>query len=144
MSFEPHSFAACATPQQSRVRLPMVLYNTGAKPIVVQDMRLRFPEDESPILPWALTRSQLKPANDDGHAFPAVFSILGRTAQQIFVEFGGPFAGGVPARDRQAKIDVKLGHREGWDHLITFTLRAARITDPKHFITYSNGPSDGA
>jgi hypothetical protein len=95
-SFEPHTFAAAATPQQSRVRLPLVLYNTGAKPIVVQDMRLRFPEDQSPILPWAATRSQLMPVPGDGPALPAVFSILGRTAQQMFVEFGGSFAGGVP------------------------------------------------
>jgi hypothetical protein len=32
-SFEPHSFAAVAIPMQSRVRFPLVLYNTGAKPI---------------------------------------------------------------------------------------------------------------
>jgi hypothetical protein len=107
-------------------------------------MRLWFPEGESTILPWAATRSQLRPGSDDQHAFPAVFSIFGRTAQQMFIEFGGPFAGGVPAGDCQAQIDVKLGHREGWDHLIAFTLRATRITDPNHYITYSNRPSDGA
>jgi hypothetical protein len=140
VSFEPQTFAAAATPQQSRVRLPLVLFNTGATPIVVQDMRLRFPEGQSPILPWALTRSQLKPASDDGHAFPAVFSILGRSTVQMFIEFGGPSAGGVPAADCQAQVDVKLGHRDGWDHLLTFTLRASRITDPNHYITYSNRP----
>jgi hypothetical protein len=143
-SFEPHTFAACATRQESRLRFPLVLFNSGAKPIVVQDMRLQFPGIESTVLPWALTRSQLQPGPNDGFALPAVFSILGRTAQQMFIEFGGPFAGGVPAGDCQAQIDVKLGHREGWDHLLTFTLRASRITDPAHFITYSNRPSDAA
>jgi hypothetical protein len=143
VSFEPQTFAAAATPQQSRVRLPVVLFNTGAIPIVVQDMQLRFPEGQGTILPWALTRSQLKPASDDGYVFPAVFSVPGRSTEQMFIEFGGPFAGAVPAGDCQAQIDVKLGHRDGWDHLLTFTLRASRITDPHRFITYSNRP-DGA
>jgi hypothetical protein len=143
-SFEPHTFAAAATPQQSRLRLPLVLFNTGAAPIVVQDMRLRFPGDQSPILPWVTTRSHLGQASDDTWDFPAVFSVLGRTAQQMFIEFGGSFAGGVPADDCQAQIDVRLGHREGWDHLITFTFRAGRITDPHAYITYSNRPSDAA
>jgi hypothetical protein len=87
---------------------------------------------------------KLMPAGDDGHALPAVFSILGRTAQQMFIEFGVPDAGGVPAHDCQAQIDVRLGHRDEWAHLIAFTLRASRITDPDHYIAYSNRPSDGA
>jgi hypothetical protein len=143
-SFEPHSFAAAATRSQSRLRFPLVLYNTGAKPIIVQNMRLRFPGAGSTILPWAATRSQLMPVPQDRPALPAVFSILGRTAQQMFVEFGGPFAGGVPTRDCQAQIDVKLGHRQDWDHLITFTLWGTRITNPNNFITYSNSPSEVA
>jgi hypothetical protein len=141
-SYEPHTFAAAGTPQQSRVRLPLVLFNTGATPIVVQDMRLTFPGRGSAVLPWVTTRSHLD-SSDETWAFPAVFSILGRTAQQMFIEFGGSFAGGVPAADCQAQVDVKLGHRDGWDHLLTFTLRASRITDPTHYITYSNRP-DGA
>jgi len=44
MSFEPHSFAACVTPELSRLRFPLVRYNTGAKPIVVQNIQLWFPE----------------------------------------------------------------------------------------------------
>jgi hypothetical protein len=66
--------------------------------------------------------------------------MAGRTAQQLFIEFGGPFAGGLPTRDYQAQIDVKLGHREDWYHLITFILRASRITSPKRYIAYSNRP----
>ncbi|MFI6354226.1 SsgA family sporulation/cell division regulator [Streptomyces sp. NPDC050743] len=35
-----------------RVRLPLVLHNTGAKPMVVQDLRLTFPDE--PCLPSAI------------------------------------------------------------------------------------------
>jgi hypothetical protein len=142
MSFEPHSFAACVTPQLSRFRFPLVLYNTGAKPIIIQNMRLWFPEKGHTILPWITTRSQLRPERDDVRDFLAAFSIPGRTAQQTFIEFGVPFPfpSGVPAVDYQAQVDVKLGHHQGWSHLITFTLRATRIMDPDHYITYSNLP----
>jgi hypothetical protein len=37
---------------------------------------------------------------------------------------------------------VKLGHHSGWDHLITFTFRATRITDPQRYISYSNRPTE--
>ncbi|SRR6266487_6108771 len=101
-SFEPHTFAACVTPNTLRLRFPSVLYNTGAKPIVVQDMRLSLRSESrwNVPLPWTTTRSQLMPASDDGHAFPAVFSVPGRTAQQMFTEFGGSFPYVLPlARD---------------------------------------------
>ncbi|SRR6266487_917776 len=144
-SFEPQSFAACRTPDILRLRFPLVFYNTGAKPIVVQDMRLSFPKESrwKSLLPWTTTRSQLKPASDDKHAFPAVFSLPGRTAQQMFVEFGGVFPEITPlARDYRVQIEVKVGHRKKWKQFITFTFRGAHITDPDRYIAYSNSPHD--
>ena len=127
-SFEPHTFAAVLR-QHDLVTLllfPLVLHNTGAKPIVVQVMRLSFPkESRSDLpLPWRARRSHIKPGGkDDSHEFPAVFSIPGRTAHQMFIEFGGPFPGVIPtARDYQALIEVKLGHRKKWKRLLRFTI----------------------
>ena len=135
-SFEPQSFAACRTPDTLRLRFPLVLYNTGAKPIIVQDMRLRFanePRWRMP-LPWTTTRSQLKPASDDSHAFPAVFSVRGRSAKQIFVEFGGTLPRVAPlARYYKGRIEVKLGHSRNSKGLITFTFRLAQSTDPGRY-----------
>jgi hypothetical protein len=153
MTFAPHSFAAAATTERSRLRLPLVFYNTGAKPIVVQNLRLWFPGTDRTVLAWIATRSQLMPNAGDLADLQGVFSVPGRTAQQKFIEFGGPFGRGVPARDCQAQIDVKLGHRNQWDHLLTFTLWATHITDPGSYITYPNlprgiavgpGPVDGS
>jgi hypothetical protein len=147
-SFEPHTFAAVFRQHDlvTLLRFPLVLHNTGAKPIVVQDMRLSFPkESRSDLpLPWRATRSQIKPGGkDDSHEFPAVFSIPGRTALQMFIEFGGPFPGVIPmARDYQALIEVKLGHRKKWKRLLLFTIRAAHITGIEKYITYSNAPHD--
>src|SRR5215216_5408341 len=88
-SYEPHTFGFYRQPNKVRLRFPLVFYNTGPKPIVVQDMRLSFPE-QSGVTPieWRTSRSQLMPDTDDGAQLPAVFSVPGRQAQQHFIEFG--------------------------------------------------------
>ncbi|GGX10674.1 hypothetical protein GCM10010297_35330 [Streptomyces malachitofuscus] len=144
-TYEPHSFAAAANEQLTLLRIPLVMFNTGAKPIVVQDLRLRFPDESEAVLPlpWRTSRSKLMPKSDDGHALPAVFAVEGRKAEQMFIEFGAPFPGFVPeARDYRVVIETRLGHRKGWRPLLTFTWRAARMTSPGQYITYSNSPDD--
>ena len=145
-SYEPHSFAFAGSPQQMMLRFPLVLFNDGAKPIVVQDLRLSFPDEPGAVLPlpWRTSRSQLKPGGDDDrHQFPAVFAVPGRQTQQHFIEFGGPFPGlELSARDYQISIEVKLGHKDGWQPLLSFLLHAGHITGPDSYITYSNAPSD--
>jgi hypothetical protein len=55
-TFEPHTFAAAITPQIVRLRLPLVLYNTGAIPIVVQNLRVSFQSEQNSVpLPWVTT-----------------------------------------------------------------------------------------
>jgi hypothetical protein len=144
-SFEPHTFAATITLNMIRLRLPLVFHNTGAVPIIVQNLRIRFSTEPAPIgttLPWVATRSQIKPDSDDGHAFPAVFSVAGRTAQQIFVEFGASSFGFVlGADDYPVQIEAKLGHSKDWQFLVGFVFRAWHISDPTSYITYENTPS---
>lgn len=143
-SSEPQSFAACRTPDKLRLLFPLVIYNSGATPIIVQDMQLNFPRNHAGRRLYrgqrhALSSRQLM----TGWTFPAVFSIPGRSAQQMFIEFGGPFPDVTPlARDYQIRIEVKVVHRKRWKHLVTFTLRAAHVTHPERYITYSNSAHD--
>jgi hypothetical protein len=144
--YEPHTFAAAVQGAVTLfLRFPLVLRNTGAAPIVVQDLRLKFPDEPNALLPlpWRTTRSQIKPDSDDGHQFPAVFALPGRAAERFFIEFGGPFPGLVlAARDYRVVIEVRVGHRKGWHTLLDFTLRAGHISFPEQYITYSNSPFD--
>ncbi|MBO4269847.1 hypothetical protein [Microbispora triticiradicis] len=113
-SFEPHSFAGSITPQSTSIRLPIVFFNTGPKPIVVQNMRLAFPEDPGVTfaLPWRNSRKQFRPATDDFKDFPAVFSVTGRAVVEVFADFGAPFASAAPElRDQKVRLEVKLGHK---------------------------------
>lgn len=142
-SWEPHSFAAIVHSSEARLRLPLVLHNTGAKPIVVQDLRLTFPDEPAYPLPllWISSPSRLQPRPEEEPKFPAVFAVAGREAQQRFIEFEAPFSGFVPEpRNYKAQIQAMVGHRKGWRTLLTFTLRAANIIDPDRYTVYSNAP----
>ncbi|MFF7933300.1 hypothetical protein [Streptomyces sp. NPDC007940] len=122
-----------------------MLHNTGAKPIVVQDLRLCFPEDGASIAPlsWTSTRSHLRPETNDALKLPAGFAVPGRGAEQLFIEFGTEFPHFTPeARDYRVSIEAKLGHRKGWRSIITFNLHVARITDPSRYIAYKNSLED--
>ncbi len=147
-SYAPQSFAATFMfhTRTTLIRLPLVLYNTGASPLVVQDLRLRFPREDDALagFPWRTSRKSIKPEPDDVEDFPAVFAVPGRTAQQLFIEFGGPFPGVVPrGRDYLVRVEAKLSHKSepGWTELVTFTLRAGRVAHPGSYIAYSNGPA---
>lgn len=142
-SWEPHSFAAIVHPSLACLRLPLVLHNTGAKPIVVQDLLLTFPDESASHLPllWKSSPSRLEPGSDEELRLPAGFAVAGREAKQLFIEFEAPFSGFVAeARDYKVQIQVRLGHRKGWRPLLTFTLRAANIIDPDRYTVYSNAP----
>ncbi|SDT37127.1 hypothetical protein [Jiangella sp. DSM 45060] len=137
---EPHTFAAYVSDNDVRIRLPLVMYNTGAVPIVVQNLRMVFPEDNAPLdYPWRNTRTQLTPASGDNDDLPAVFAVPGRQVVQKFIEFGGPFPGFVPVgRDVTAGIEAKLGHRDTWQHLLTFTLHMQHVAQKGIYLAHSN------
>ncbi|MGW1887798.1 hypothetical protein [Streptomyces sp. NPDC001970] len=142
-TWEPHSFAAICHGSMVRLRLPLVLHNTGAKPIVVQDLMLSFPDEPTSHLPllWTSSPSRLQPGPDEEPKLPAGFVVAGREAQQLFIEFEAPFSGFVPeARDYKVRIQVRVGHRKGWRSLLTFTLRTTNIIHPDRYTVYNNAP----
>ncbi|MEV6654507.1 hypothetical protein [Streptomyces sp. NPDC051219] len=142
-SWQPHSFAAIVHGSVVRLRLPLVLHNTGAKPIVVQDLRLTFPDEPASHLPllWTSSPSRLQPGPDEEPELPTGFVVAGRQAQQLFIEFEAPFSGLVPkARDYKVRIQVRVGHRKGWRSLLTFTLRTNNIIHPDRYTVCNNAP----
>ncbi|WP_426570232.1 hypothetical protein [Streptomyces canus] len=142
-SWEPHAFAAIVHSSTVRLRLPLILHNTGAKPIVVQDFRLSFPDEPASHLPllWTSSPSRLQPGPGEEPELPAGFVVAGREAQQRFIEFEAPFSGLVPeARDYKVRIQVRVGHCRGWRSLLTFTLRTTNIIHPDQYAVCNNAP----
>jgi hypothetical protein len=143
-SYPPHSFAFYLVPTKVRLRFPLVLYNTGPKPIVVQNMKLSFSKHpEVKPLPWRTSRSHLMPDADDGPQLPAVFSVPGRQAQQYFIEFGIDAKDPLPGIDLSAsenlvRVEVLLGHKRQWQRLVSFPLSGEHVESPSAYIAYSN------
>ncbi|MER5842159.1 hypothetical protein ABT099_17985 [Streptomyces prasinus] len=142
-SYTPHSFAAAVTRSKTLIRVPLVFFNTGPKPIIVQNLRLVFlgATQNKVILPWSTTRDRIRPEKDDDPRLPSVFIVNGRAAVQVFVEFSTPFPNFIPEhREYQAMVECKLGHKGKWSELLTFSIQLGNITSPASYIAYSNEP----
>jgi hypothetical protein len=71
----------------------------------------------------------------------AVFSVVGRTVTQRFIEFAGPFPGIVlESREYRVRIEAKVGHQKNWVSVVVFNLRAQNMLHPESYISYSNDP----
>ncbi|MFF3274847.1 hypothetical protein ACFYWU_28560 [Streptomyces chrestomyceticus] len=142
-AYEPHSFAAAVTSEKTLIRVPLILFNTGPKPIVVQNFRLVIQEGfaDPLFLDWKTTRDRLRPERGDDPRLPSVFVVDGRSAIQLFIEFGTSFPNFIPERrEYSVAIEYKLGHRKGWGKLLTFSLRLDNLRDPEKYLPYSNEP----
>lgn len=123
------------------IRLPLVLYNTGPKPIVVQDLRLVLPSESPMPLLWQGSYGKLDSTNDDDRVLPSVFVVPGRSALQFFMEFERNHLS-LGAEKYNFKIGVRCGHFRirRWRSLLTFTLYTGNIDDPDQFVAYRNMP----
>jgi hypothetical protein len=70
------------------LRFPFAFFNTGAKALIVEDIRIVLEgEPGRGHWRWATTRDRLRPESDDGFAYPTPFSIAGRGTREVIAEF---------------------------------------------------------
>jgi len=146
VSYEPQTYAASITRFNEELGLlicmPLVLEATGARSIVILDLRITFPNDpklEKPLV-WVTSRPRLQPLAGDQPTLPAVFPIPSRQAVQYFIEFGGPFPEfHEDKRDFHVQIEAKVGHDKKWHRLNDFPLRIGRVQG-NQYLTYTNEP----
>lgn len=152
-SWEPQTYAMSLSGDYVRARLPLVLYNTGARSIVVLDMRMRFLDDPEAIWPlrWTGMSEELMPKSADDVVAPTGFAIGGRTAEQRVVSFSVPSPGFIPdVREYQVVIEAVLGQRKLWQRVLRrdsrwqpflrFTLRLGPMRYSGSYGAYSNSP----
>jgi hypothetical protein len=72
-----------------RLRLPLAFFNTGAKSLIVSDLRVALADEPKRVpFEWITTRETLNTGTDDGHAFATPFSVGGRSSREVIAEFG--------------------------------------------------------
>lgn len=85
---QPRAYAFGGSGAQLRLRFPFAFFNTGARALIVGDMRVVLDSEPGrPELRWVTTRDRLRPEPDDGFAYPTPFSIAGRGTREVIAEF---------------------------------------------------------
>ena len=80
---------AFANKPELRLRFPLAFFNTGAKALIVTDLRVVFDDEPTPSPSrWITTRTKLRHEEHDGFAFATPFSVGGRSAKEVIAEFG--------------------------------------------------------
>jgi hypothetical protein len=144
----PHVYALTATNPVLLLRLPLAIYNTGARAIVVRDLRCWFPEEKTEQvlpLPWRATRRSLQPTKDDLQDWPVPFQVRGHEAETSIVEFGCPLPGFTLQQDTyRLKVEVLEDGSDRWRGLVEFDLYVTADSQQlESHLTYSNlGPDD--
>jgi hypothetical protein len=141
----PHAFGMAASAQVFLLRLPLALYNTGARSLVVRDLRCWFPETRQVLaLPWRTTRRTLRPESGDVEDFPTPFPVRGREAVPVIPEFGGPFPGfTLDEGSHRCVVEILENDRDDWRVLLDFTLHVTGKAELRRkYLAYRNLTDD--
>jgi hypothetical protein len=139
-SYAPEVYAGSFGPQTLRFRLPLTIYNTGARALVATDIRVIFVKDDM-ILPIIAFRGALRPGVPaDTHDFFHPFPIPGRQAVPNVFEFGG--SGWAPEAEvkHRVRVEVRTGNDKRWSELVSLDLTTPGNGGP--YIAHRCDPAD--
>lgn len=123
------------------LRLPVLLYNSGARTRVVDELRLVVSSWEHPVGDWQTFHSTLEPrsGSDDRDDFAGPYVIDGRRAVMRFVKFTHPLGEDLPEPTATAGIvEARLDGADAWETISHFTLYLAHMANPEVYGTYRN------
>jgi len=141
MSGIPAFAAHVGNDRRLAIRLPIPLYNTGARTRLVDELRLVFPSWDDGQAQWQTFHPTLKPQSGDGdtHDFAGPYPIDGRRAAMRFIKFTYSFGLMLPEpRDTLCRVEARLDGSSAWTVVGSFTLYLGHMGDPNRFITYRN------
>ncbi len=125
------------------LRLPLAFFNTGARALLVSDLRVVIDDQPERIpLAWITTHSGLRPEADDGFAFATPFAVQGRNTREIIAEFGDD-GGWTPAPGSRHTLSLQalVYPSEAWIDVTTFEWWAPPSAELMHsYIAHRNAP----
>ena len=117
------SYAACATQKKLLIEVPLIFFNNGAVPLVIENLRLFFPKipEKDKYLFFNATVSKL--GTDDGRGFAKPFSVRGGDVIELICEFQNPSTSFAFEKDSYPfEIQALLGHEGDWVTLNKYVL----------------------
>lgn len=130
-----------------RIRLPLAFFNTGAKELIVADLRLVLEGDPNRSgFEWSTTRTELRPQSEDGLAFPTPFSVQGRGAKELIVEFGDDLGWSpAPGTRHRMRVQALIHPSDAWVDVVAFDWWAPEEKQAmSSYLAHRNEPRDGA
>lgn len=117
------SYSGCAKSGKLLLDIPIVMFNSGALPIVVENLRLRLRGSESNEERLFFNATMSKLASDEGRAFARPFAVPGGDVTEFVAEFQSrktsfEFREG----EYWVAVDARVGHRDGWVGLEDYRL----------------------
>jgi len=131
-------------PPLVRLRLPLAFFNTGAKALVVSDLRIVL-DDEPTRRPfeWMTTRTALRADEQDGFAFPTPFAVAGRSTKEAIAEFGDDLGWSPsPRSPHRMRLQAKIHPTEAWRDVTAFEWWAPPSEEiMTKYIAHRNAPT---
>ena len=118
------TYAASSAGKKVLVELPLIFFNTGALPILIENIRLILKYNVKEELSLHFNATVAKLATDYDRAWATPFAVHGGKAMEVICEFQTTnhdfvFAPG----DYTLALEALLGHKKGWRHLRDFPIR---------------------
>jgi hypothetical protein len=140
----PRTYAAFGSLEGRMVlEFPFVFFNDGPLPIIVQNLRLVFP-DETQLHPLIFMATVKEVGNHQNRAFATQFPVRGREALLLICEFQREPGGMLfEAKNYPMELQAKLGKRNRWKQICRFTLNVTEKSLQsinKNFIVHDNMP----
>lgn len=115
----PRSLAIASTGHLLEIQAPFVFYNDGATPVVVDNLRLVFPQDSPRPLRFTGTVKNIGTTED--HAFATQFPVPARESVFQICEFQRePGALLFQEHNYQIELHARLNGQTKWQHLCSF------------------------
>ncbi len=139
----PRSYAFA---DKVRLRLPFAFFNSGAKALIVTDLRLLVDDPDREPLGWITIRSKLRPDPQDGFAFATPFSVPGRGTKEVIAEFGDDRRWSPePSSRHRIRLQGRVHPSESWTNIVTFDWWAPPSSEAmSQYITYANAATQPA
>lgn len=142
---QPRAYAFGGSGAQLRLRFPFAFFNTGARALIVGDMRVVLDSEPGrPELRWVTTRDRLRPEPDDGFAYPTPFSIAGRGTREVIAEFE-PRANlnwSAPSGDKhRLQLQAQIHPKDEWVDLVAFDWWAPPEDTRGQYLAHRNEPT---
>ena len=142
-SYEPQVYSGYILRNGFRLRLPLTIYNTGARALTVIDLRVVF-VDAAVTVPVITFRHSIKPLSGDVADFAHPFPVPARQAVTRFVEFGRENWAPEKATKYRVRVEVRTGDDGKWSGLTNVDLWSPEPAKAGSYIAHRRDPADDA